>query len=50
LIFIRQNGGALPKARWHNEIEALADKEVGQLEEIVREAFAGFGEHSLMVR
>jgi hypothetical protein len=39
LMFIRQNGGTLPKRRRENEFKALADNEVRQLEEIVREAF-----------
>jgi hypothetical protein len=44
LMFIRQNGGTLPKRRRENEFKALDDKEVRQLEEIVREAFDGFEE------
>lgn len=44
LMFIRQNGGTLPKRRRQNEFKALEDKEVEQLEEIVREAFEGFAE------
>jgi hypothetical protein len=44
LMFIRQNGGTLPKRRRQNEFKALADKEVQQLEEVVREAFEGFDE------
>jgi len=42
LMFIRQNGGTLPKRRRENEFKALDDKEVRQLEEIVRDAFEGF--------
>lgn len=42
LMFIRQNGGTLPKRRRQDEFKALTDKEVQQLEEIVREAFEGF--------
>ena len=44
LMFIRQNGGTLSKKRRENEFKALDDKEVQQLEEIVREAFDGFEE------
>jgi hypothetical protein len=44
LMFIRQNGGTLPKRRRQNEFKALDDKEIRQLEEIVREAFEGFEE------
>jgi hypothetical protein len=44
LMFIRQNGGTLPKRRRENEFKALDDQEVPQLEEIVREAFEGFEE------
>jgi hypothetical protein len=44
LMFIRQNGGTLPKRRRQDEFKALDDKEVQQLEEIVREAFEGFEE------
>jgi len=42
LMFIRQNAGTLSKRRRENDFKALADKEVQQLEEIVREAFDGF--------
>lgn len=42
LMFIRQNGGTLPKRRRQREFKALNDKEVRQLEELVREAFDGF--------
>ncbi len=44
LMFIRQNGGTLSKRRRENEFRALDDKEIQQLEEIVREAFDGFEE------
>lgn len=44
LMFIRQNGGTLPKRRRENEFKALDDNEVRQIEEIVREAFEGFEE------
>jgi hypothetical protein len=44
LMFIRQNGGTLPKRRRQREFEALDDREVRQLEAIVREAFGGFEE------
>jgi hypothetical protein len=44
LMFIRQNAGTLSKRRRENEFKALDDKEVRQLEEIVREAFDGFEE------
>jgi hypothetical protein len=44
LLFIRQKGGTLPKKRRQKEFKALDDQEVRQLEEIVQEAFDGFGE------
>jgi hypothetical protein len=44
LMFIRQNGGTLPKRRRQREFKALNDKEVRQLEEVVQEAFDGFEE------
>jgi hypothetical protein len=44
LMFIRQNGGRLPKRRRQREFKALSDKEVRQLEELVQEAFGGFAE------
>jgi hypothetical protein len=44
LMFIRQSGGTLPKKRREKEFKALDDKEVRQLEDIVQEAFDGFGE------
>lgn len=50
LMFIRQNGGTLPKKRRGNEFKALDDKEVRQLEEIVQDAFDGFGELNIMKR
>jgi hypothetical protein len=50
LMFIRQNGGALPKRRRQNEFKALGDKEVRQLEEVVQEAFDGFEEQRHMER
>jgi len=46
-MFIGQNGGTLPKKRRQNEFNALDDKEVQQLEEVVREAFEGFDEAPL---
>ena len=39
LRFIRQNKGRLPKGRRTKEFANLTDKEVGQIEAIVREAF-----------
>jgi hypothetical protein len=42
VMFIRQNGGALPKRRREKEFEALTDDEVVALETIVREEFEGF--------
>ena len=44
LLFIRQNGGTLSKRRRQNEFKALSDKEVEELEEIVRDAFDGYDE------
>lgn len=47
IMFIRQNGGTLPKRRREGTFKALEDDEVVRLEEIVREAFAGFGDKML---
>ena len=44
IMFIRQNNGTLPKKRRANEYKKLSDREVGQLETIVRDAFDGFAE------
>ena len=44
LMFIRQNGGTLPKRRRQKEFKALNDQEIQQLEEVVQEAFDGFEE------
>ena len=41
LMFIRQNAGTLSNRRRENEFKALSDKQVQQLEEIVRDAFDG---------
>ena len=43
LMFIRQNHGILPKNRRTGDLEALRDDEVARLEEIIRDAFDGFG-------
>jgi hypothetical protein len=42
VILIRQNGGSLAQRRRKREFAALTDDEVAALEDIVREAFAGF--------
>ncbi len=42
VIFIRQNGGALPKRRREKEFGKLTDVEVAAVEDIVRRAFDGF--------
>lgn len=42
IMFIRQNGGTLPKKRRQGEFDALTDDEVAQLEAIVADAFDGF--------
>ncbi len=44
LMFVRQNGGTLPKRRRENEFRKLADDEVRLLENIMRDAFEGFVE------
>jgi len=44
LMFIRQNHGTLPKHRRTRDFKELRDNEVMLLEEIVRDAFAGFGD------
>ena len=46
IMFIRQNSGALSKKRRQGQFAALTDREVAQLEAIVREAFEDFGEAS----
>jgi hypothetical protein len=43
LMFIRQNHGTLPKHRRADEYQELRDDEVVRVEEIVRDAFDGFG-------
>lgn len=42
IMFTRQNDGKLPNNRRKKEFKALSDKEVSNLEAIVREAFKGF--------
>lgn len=42
VMFIRQNGGALPRKRRQTEFKALNDEEVERLQDIVRDAFDGF--------
>jgi hypothetical protein len=42
VMFILQNGGALPKKRREKEFRALTDEEVVSIEAIVQEAFEGF--------
>lgn len=44
IMFIRQQGGALPKRRRDKEFKALSDAEVEALEQIVNEAFEGYDE------
>ncbi|HET6493191.1 MAG TPA: hypothetical protein VFG44_09470, partial [Burkholderiales bacterium] len=44
IMFVRQNDGTLPKKRRRREFEALTDKEVADLEEIVADVFEGFSE------
>jgi hypothetical protein len=39
IMFIRQNGGRLPKKRRGREFEAMTDREVADVERIVSEAF-----------
>lgn len=41
LIFLHQNGGALPNRRHGNAFVALTDNEVKQIEEIYRDVFNG---------
>jgi len=45
-MFIRQNKGTLPKKRRSDEYKDLRDDEVALIEEIVRDAFAGFDERA----
>ncbi len=42
LLFVRQHGGSLPIRRREREFKALEEREVEDLEEIVRDAFDGF--------
>lgn len=42
IMFVRQNGGTLPKKRRQGEFEALSDEEAAELERIVAEAFEGY--------
>lgn len=44
VMFVRQNDGSLSRKRREREFEPLTDQEVGQLEEIVRDAFEGLEE------
>ena len=41
IMFIRQNGGKLPKRRREREFEALTDDEAAQIEAICEEVFGG---------
>ena len=43
MMFIRQNDGTLPRRRREGEFSSLRDDEVRAIEEIVNEAFEGFG-------
>ena len=43
VMFIRQNSGTLSKRRRVGEFKELRDDEVALIEDIVREAFEGFG-------
>jgi hypothetical protein len=43
VMFIRQNHGTLSKNRRAGDYKELRDDEVTRLEEIVRDAFDGFG-------
>ena len=42
LLYIRQNGGTLPKKRREGEFKKLRKHEVSLIEGIVRDAFEGF--------
>jgi len=42
ILFIRQNDGKLSKTKREKEFSALTDDEVQELENIIRDAFAGF--------
>jgi hypothetical protein len=44
VMFVRQNGGTLPRKRREREFAPLKDEEVGKLEAIVNDAFGGFRE------
>jgi hypothetical protein len=43
IMFIRQNGGKLPKRRREKEFEALTDEETKRIEEIYEDIFANSG-------
>ncbi|WP_372992999.1 hypothetical protein [Sulfitobacter sp.] len=42
IMFVRQNGGKLPKRRREKEFAKLSDKEVALLEKAIDDAFEGF--------
>lgn len=46
IVFVRQNGGALSSNRRTGVFDRLRDDEVSLLEEIVRDAFAGFDDNA----
>lgn len=46
ILFIRRNQGVLPKKRRTGQFSKLEDNEVTQMEEIVRDAFAGLEEEA----
>jgi hypothetical protein len=44
ILYIRKNNGTLGRKRRENEFAKLTDAEVASVQEIVREAFDGYGE------
>lgn len=44
ILYIRKDNGALGRERRENEFAKLTDTEVTSVQEIVREAFEGYGE------
>lgn len=46
VLFVHRNGGTLPNIRRNREFAALKNEELGELEEIIRDAFDGFSEAS----
>jgi hypothetical protein len=44
ILYIRKNNGTLGRKQRENEFAKLTDTEVASVQEVVREAFDGYGE------